>query len=34
VKAYLTDDTEEPVEAVLYCPGCAAAEFGDGTTDD
>jgi hypothetical protein len=29
-RAYLTVDEAEPVEAVVYCPGCAAREFGDG----
>jgi hypothetical protein len=27
-KAYLTTDEEEPAEAVVYCPDCAAREFG------
>jgi hypothetical protein len=29
----LTDDSEEPAEAVVYCPSCAAAEFGDETAN-
>lgn len=29
-KAYLTVDEGEPAEAVVYCPECAAREFGDG----
>lgn len=28
-RAYLTVDEEEPAEAVVYCPKCAAREFGD-----
>jgi ribosomal protein L44E len=26
-RAYLTTDEEEPAEAVVYCPDCAAHEF-------
>jgi hypothetical protein len=28
-KAYLTVDEDEPAEAVVYCPYCAAREFGE-----
>jgi DNA-directed RNA polymerase subunit RPC12/RpoP len=27
-KAYLTTGEDEPAEAVVYCPECAAREFG------
>jgi hypothetical protein len=27
-KAYLTVDEDEPAEAIVYCPDCAAREFG------
>ena len=27
-RSYLTTDEEEPVEALVYCPDCAADEFG------
>ena len=27
-RAYLTDDEDEPAEAVVHCPECAAREFG------
>jgi DNA-directed RNA polymerase subunit RPC12/RpoP len=27
--AYLTTDEDEPAEAVVYCPDCAAREFGE-----
>jgi hypothetical protein len=27
-RAYLTVDDDEPAEAVVYCPTCAAREFG------
>jgi hypothetical protein len=27
-RAYLTVDEHEPAEAVVYCPACAAREFG------
>jgi hypothetical protein len=27
-RAYLTSDEDEPAEAVVYCPECAAREFG------
>jgi hypothetical protein len=29
-RAYLTVDEDEPAEAVVYCPDCAAREFGRG----
>jgi hypothetical protein len=29
-RAYLTVDEEEPAEAIVYCPDCAAREFGSG----
>jgi hypothetical protein len=27
-RAYLTTDEDEPAEALVYCPACAAREFG------
>jgi hypothetical protein len=27
-RAYLTTDEDEPAETVVYCPDCAAREFG------
>jgi hypothetical protein len=27
-RAYLTDDEDEPAEAIVYCPDCATREFG------
>ena len=29
-RSYLTTDEDEPTEAVVYCPDCAAREFGLG----
>jgi hypothetical protein len=29
-RAYLTDDSDEPIEAVVFCPDCAEREFGRG----
>jgi hypothetical protein len=26
-RAYLTTDEDEPAEAIVYCPDCAADEF-------
>lgn len=31
-RAYLTDDEDEPAEAILYYPECAYREFSGGTT--
>jgi hypothetical protein len=30
-RAYLTDDSDEPAEAVVFCPDCARREFGPGS---
>jgi hypothetical protein len=29
-RAYLTTGEDEPAEAIVYCPDCAAREFGSG----
>lgn len=28
-RGYLTTDEDEPAELAMYCPACAAVEFGD-----
>jgi hypothetical protein len=32
-RSYLTTDEEEPAEALVYCPDCAASEFGSDNGD-